>query len=192
MQTATVNSILLTSYGVPWSITPTRRAEPSYARAFEHLVIALNNPAGCTWFTQSRHSCDVRAAAPFPARRHPDHAGAKGPLARAFFCGPRRSCALLVTHLRKREPCADGDHIQDGVRRVGRQAQTMKPFPGANPNIGRIRLGALLRELATLPFRTLIFFLCRTVGGSLDDVICGGQCHVCERVTTLRTGYTSA
>ena len=106
-------------------------------------------------------------------------------------CGPRRSGALLVTHLRKREPRADGDHIQNGVRGVGRQAQTMKPFPGANSSIRRIRLRALLGQLATLRFRTIIFFLRKALGGSLDDVMCGGQCHVCERVTTLRTGYTS-
>lgn len=110
---------------------------------------------------------------------------------RTFCCGPRRSGALLVTHLRKRESCADGDHIQNGVCRVGRQAQTMKPFPGANSSIRRIRLRALLGQLSTLRFRTLVFFLRKALGGSLDDVMCGGQCHVCQRVTALGTGYTS-
>lgn len=113
-------------------------------------------------------------------------------LAGAFPRGPRRSRALLVTHLRERESCADGNHIQNGVRRVGRQAQTMKLFPGADSSLRRIRFRALLGELSTLPFRTLVFFLRYALGGSLDDVMCGGQCHVCETVTTLRTGYTSA
>ena len=67
----------------------------------------------------------------------------------------------------------------------------MKPFPGANSSIRRIRLRALLGQLSTLRFRTLIFFLRNALGGSLDDVMGGGQCHVCGGVTILRTGYTS-
>lgn len=78
------------------------------------------------------------------------------------------------------------------MRRVGRQAQTMKLFPGTNPNIGRIRLRALLGHLPALPLRALIFFLRDALGGSLDDVMCGGQCHGCERGMALRTEYTSA
>lgn len=78
------------------------------------------------------------------------------------------------------------------MRRVGRQAQAVKPFPGANSNVRRIRLRALLGQLLTLPFRALMFFLRKPLGGSLDDVMCRGQRHVCEGGTTLRTGYTSA
>ena len=113
-------------------------------------------------------------------------------LALAFSCRPRRSCALLVTHLRERESCADGNHIENGVRGVGRQAQTMKLFPGADSSVGRIRFRALLRQLSMLPLRTLMFFLRSAFGGSLDHVRCGRQCHVCESVTTLCTGYTTA
>ena len=47
----------------------------------------------------------------------------------------------------------------------------MKPFPGANSSIRRIRLRALLGQLSTLRFRTLIFFLRNAIGGSLDDVM---------------------
>lgn len=113
-------------------------------------------------------------------------------LGRSFSRGPRRSRGLLVTHLREREPCADGNHIQDGVRGVGRQAQTVKSFPASNPNVRRIRLRALFSQLSTLVFRTLVFFLREPLGGGLDGVMCGGECHMCERCTTLRTGYTSA
>lgn len=107
------------------------------------------------------------------------HAGRR-PLARAFPCVPRRSCALLVTHLRKRESCADGNQIQDGVRRVGRQAQTVKPFPGANSSLRRIRVRTLLGQLSEPSFRALALFLRKALGGSLDDVRCGRQCHVCD------------
>lgn len=114
------------------------------------------------------------------------------PLARAFCCGPRRSGALLVTHLRKRESCADGNHIENRVSRVGRQAQTMKPLPGANSGIRRIFVRTLLGQLPEPRFRALTLFLREALGGSLDDVRCGRECHVYEGVTTLHKGYTSS
>lgn len=78
------------------------------------------------------------------------------------------------------------------MSRVGRQAQTVKPFPGANSGIRRILVGTLLGQLPEPRFRTLTLFLGKALGGSLDDVMCGGQCHVCETVTSLHTGYTSS
>lgn len=98
---------------------------------------------------------------------------ARPQLAGSLACSPRRACTLLVVHLRKCESRADGNQIEDGMRRVGRQAQTVKLFPGTNTNIGWIRVRTLLGELLAPPFCTFTFFLCKAVGGSLDDVICG-------------------
>jgi hypothetical protein len=35
-----------------------------------------------------------------------------------------------------------------------------------------------------------MFLMLETFSGSLDE-LCGRQCHRCENVTGLRTGYTS-
>ena len=78
------------------------------------------------------------------------------------------------------------------MSRVGRQAQTVQFFPGANSGLGRILVRPLLGQLPEPRFRTLALFLRKALGGSLDDVMRGGQCHVCERVTSLHTGYTSS
>lgn len=118
--------------------------------------------------------------------------GQTASLVPTFACGLRRSRALLVVHLLKRESRADGNQIEDGMRGVGRQAQTVKPFPGTNANLGRIRVRTLLGQLSAPPFRTLTLFLCKALGGSLDEVLCGRQCHACKMVTTLPIGYTSA
>lgn len=100
------------------------------------------------------------------------------PRARALCFGPRRSRALLVTHLCKRESRADGNHIEDRVSRVGGQAQTVEPFPSANSGIRRIFVRTLLGQLPEPHFRTLTLFLRKALGGGLDDVMCGRQCHV--------------
>lgn len=68
----------------------------------------------------------------------------------------------------------------------------MKPFPSADSSVRRIRLRTLLSQLSTLTLGTLVFFMRGAFGGSLDDVVCGRQCHVREKVTTLLTAYTSA
>lgn len=126
--------------------------------------------------------CDGSVTTPQPGR----------PLARSFCCDARRARALLVTHLRKRESCAGGNHIEDGVSRVGGQAQTVKPFPSPNSGIRRILVRTLLGQLPEPYFCALTLFLFKALGGSLDDVRCGGQCHVCEGLTSLYTGYTSS
>lgn len=114
------------------------------------------------------------------------------PRARTLSLGPRRSRALLVTHLRKRESRADGNHIEDRVSRVGGQAQAVEPFPSANSGLRRIFVRTLLGELPEPYFRPLALFLRKTLGGGLDDVMCGGQCHVRKWSTSLQTGYTSS
>lgn len=78
------------------------------------------------------------------------------------------------------------------MSRVGRQAQTVKLFPGPNSGIRRILVRTLLGQLPESYFRSLALFLGKALGGSLDDVMCGGQYHVCRRVTSLHTGYTSS
>lgn len=78
------------------------------------------------------------------------------------------------------------------MSRVGGQAQTVKPFPGPNSGIRRILVRTLFGQLPESYFRTLTLFLGKALGGSLDDVRCGGQCHVCDGTTSLHTGYTSS
>lgn len=114
------------------------------------------------------------------------------PRARNLSSGPRRARALLVTHLRKGESRADGNHVEDRVSRVGGQAQAVEPFPSANSGIRRIFVRTLLGQLPEPYFRTLALFLRKALGGSLDDVKCGRQCHVHKWSTSLHTGYTSS
>lgn len=78
------------------------------------------------------------------------------------------------------------------MRGVGRQAQTVKLFPGANSHIRWTRIRTLLGQLSEPFFRALSLFLRKALGGTLYDMMCRGQWHMCERVTGLRTGYTSA
>ena len=87
----------------------------------------------------------------------------------------RRPRALLVVHLCKRESRADGDQIQDRMRGIGRQAQTVQPLPSANAYIRWIRVRALLGQLLAPPFRSLTFFLSKALGGRLDDLVCGRE-----------------
>ncbi len=78
------------------------------------------------------------------------------------------------------------------MRGVGREAQAVKPFPGANSNIRWTRVRTLFGQLSEPFFRTLLLFLRKALGGILYGVMCGGHCHVCEKLRGLRTGYTSA
>jgi hypothetical protein len=100
------------------------------------------------------------------------------PRAWSLACGPRRARALLVAHLRKGESRADGNHIEDGVSRVGGQAQAVEPFPSANSGLRRIFVRTLLGQLPESYFRALTLLLRKALGGSLDDVMRGRQCHV--------------
>ena len=85
--------------------------------------------------------------------------------------GPR---ALLFPHLGKRQSCADGDYIEDGMRWVGRQAQLVNLLPRSNPHVRRIAVGALLGQLLAPLLRTLRFFMRETLGGSPDQIACVG------------------
>lgn len=80
---------------------------------------------------------------------------------------PRRACGLLFSYLRQRQSRTDGNYIEHGMRRIGGQAQPMKPLPGANANVGSIRVRPLLGELPPLPFLTLMLFLRITLGGRM-------------------------
>ena len=86
-------------------------------------------------------------------------------------CGPR---PLLFPHLCKRQSCADGDYIEDGMRWVGRQAQLVNLLPHSNPHVRRIAVGALLGQLLAPLLRTLRFFMRETLGGSPDQIACVG------------------
>jgi len=88
-----------------------------------------------------------------------------------------RSHPLLFPHLLKRQSCADRDYIKNGMRRVGRQAQLVNLFPRSNANIRRVEVGTLLGQLLASLFGALIFFLCKALGGSLDQVACARQRH---------------
>lgn len=71
----------------------------------------------------------------------------------------------------------------------------MQPFPGADANIRRICVRTLLGQLAAPAFRALLFFKRKALGGSLDGLMCGRQCHRCENLKSLtsqHTAYTSA
>jgi len=108
---------------------------------------------------------------------------------RVFSGGARGARALLFPYLRQRQSRADGNHIEDGVRRIGGQAQPMKLLPRTNANIRRIRIRALLGQLAALPLLALMLFVRKALSGSLD--VCGRQYHARGRPVKLPTGYTS-
>ena len=86
-------------------------------------------------------------------------------------CGPR---PLLFPHLCKRQSCADGDYVEDGMCWVGRQAQLVNLLPRSNPHVRRIAVGALLGQLLAPLLRTLRFFMRETLGGSPDQIACVG------------------
>jgi hypothetical protein len=94
--------------------------------------------------------------------------------------------------LRKCESCAHGNYIEDRVSRVRRHAQSVQPFPSANSGVGRILVRTLLGQLPEPRFRTLTLLLRKALGGTPGEVMCGRQSHVCQKVTTLRIGYTSS
>ena len=76
---------------------------------------------------------------------------------------------LLFLHLRKRQPCADGDYIEDGMGWVGRQAQLVNLFPRANADVRRIEVGALLGQVLASLFGTLRLFMRQALTGSPDQ-----------------------
>ena len=94
------------------------------------------------------------------------------------ICSLSGSRPLLFPHLRKRQSCADCDYIEDGVRWVGRQAQLVNPFPYSNPNVRRIEVGTLLRQLLASLLGSLICFMREAVGRSHGEVACVGQRHI--------------
>jgi hypothetical protein len=71
---------------------------------------------------------------------------------------------LLLLHLCKRQSSADSDHIEDGMRWVGREAQLVNLLPRSNAHVGRIELRALLGQLLAPLLGTLEFILCEALG----------------------------
>ena len=81
----------------------------------------------------------------------------------------RGSRALLFLHLRKRQSCADSDYIEDGMCRIGRQAQLVNLLPRANADVRRIEVGALLGQVLASLFGTLRLFMRQALTGSPDQ-----------------------
>jgi hypothetical protein len=61
---------------------------------------------------------------------------------------------------------------------VGRHAQLVNSFPGANADFRRIEVGALLGEVLTSPLRALKLFVSEAFGGSLYQVARTWRRHV--------------
>src|ERR1700746_69025 len=92
--------------------------------------------------------------------------------------GSRGSRPLLFPHFCKRQSCAYGDYIEDGMRWVGREAQLVNLLPGSNAHVRRIEVGALLGQLLASFLGTLGCFMREALGGSPDQVTCVGQRHM--------------
>jgi hypothetical protein len=90
----------------------------------------------------------------------------------------RGSRPLLLPHLLKRQSCANGDYIQDGMRRVRGQTQRVNSFPRSNADLRRIEVGALLGQLLASLFGALKFFLSKAFGWSPYQVTGAGRRHV--------------
>jgi len=110
--------------------------------------------------------------------------------------GSLGSRPLLVPHFRKRESCADGDYIENGMRWIGRQAQLVNLLPRSNAHVWRIEVGALLGQFLASLLGTLRCFMGEALGGGPDQVTSVGQRHMpveksAATFMSRGTGYTS-
>ena len=92
--------------------------------------------------------------------------------------GPRGSCPLLFAHFLERQSSTDRDYIEYGMRRVGRHAQLMNPFPRSNADLRRIEIGALLGQLLPSLFGALKLLVSQAFRWSLYQVAGARRRHV--------------
>ena len=72
-------------------------------------------------------------------------------LFRRFGCAPGQPRALFVPHFIEAQTCADGDDVQNRVRRIGGQAQPVKFLPHPDADVRGIAVRMLsLQVLAAL------------------------------------------